>query len=74
MLCLSVRHFIHCLVLVQPRKTRNRPNMTEKLLTNQQNMFWLRPKITWKKLMENNCSEWKITTVVPQRGISGDQV
>ena len=26
-------HFIHCFVLVQPRKTGNHPNMTEKLLT-----------------------------------------
>ena len=30
-LCHWARHFIHCLVLVQPRKTC--PNMTEKLLT-----------------------------------------
>ena len=31
--CPSVRHFIHCLVLVQPRKTEKCPNMTEKVLT-----------------------------------------
>ena len=27
------RHFIYCLVLVQPRKTGNHPDMTEKLYT-----------------------------------------
>ena len=26
-------YFIHCLVLVQPRKAENRPDMTPKLLT-----------------------------------------
>ena len=25
-----------------------------------------RPKITWKKLMEKDCREWKLTTVDPQ--------
>ena len=25
-----------------------------------------RPKLTLKKLMENNCREWKLTTVDPQ--------
>ena len=25
-----------------------------------------RPKLTWKKLTEKNCSEWKLTTVDPQ--------
>ena len=25
-----------------------------------------RPKLTWKKLMEKDCSEWKFTTVNPQ--------
>ena len=25
-----------------------------------------RPKITWKKLTERNCPEWKLTTVDPQ--------
>ena len=24
-----------------------------------------RPKLTWKKLTENDCREWKITTVDP---------
>ena len=33
MLCPSARHFIHCLVLVQPRKTDNHADMTENLLT-----------------------------------------
>ena len=25
-----------------------------------------RPKLTWKKLTEKDCSEWKLTTVDPQ--------
>ena len=25
-----------------------------------------RPKLTWKKLMEKDCREWKLTTVYPQ--------
>ena len=25
-----------------------------------------RPKLTWKKLMEKDCHEWKLTTVDPQ--------
>ena len=25
-----------------------------------------RPKLTWKKLKENDCHEWKLTTVDPQ--------
>ena len=25
-----------------------------------------RPKLTWKKLAEKDCSEWKLTTVDPQ--------
>ena len=25
-----------------------------------------RPKLTWKKLMEKDCCEWKLTTVDPQ--------
>ena len=25
-----------------------------------------RPKLTWKKLMEKDCREWKLTTVDPQ--------
>ena len=25
-----------------------------------------RPKLTWKKLMERDCREWKLTTVDPQ--------
>ena len=25
-----------------------------------------RPKLTWKKLTEEDCSEWKLTTVDPQ--------
>ena len=25
-----------------------------------------RPKVTWKKLTERDCSEWKLTTVDPQ--------
>ena len=25
-----------------------------------------RPKLTWKKLMEKDCPEWKLTTVDPQ--------
>ena len=25
-----------------------------------------RPKLTWKKLMEKDCLEWKLTTVDPQ--------
>ena len=25
-----------------------------------------RPKLTWKKLMEKDCGEWKLTTVDPQ--------
>ena len=25
-----------------------------------------RPKLTWKKLRERDCSEWKLTTVDPQ--------
>ena len=37
MLCPLARHFIRCLVLVQPRKTENRPDMTEKLLTGTTN-------------------------------------
>ena len=32
-LCPCARHFILCLVLVQPRKTGNHPKMAEKLLT-----------------------------------------
>ena len=24
-----------------------------------------RPKLTWKKLTENDCGEWKLTTVDP---------
>ena len=32
-LCPWARHFIHCLVLVQPRKTGNRSNITEMLLS-----------------------------------------
>ena len=28
-LCPCARHFINCLVLVQPRKTGNHPDMTE---------------------------------------------
>ena len=26
----------------------------------------VRPKLTWKKLTEQNCLEWKLTTVDPQ--------
>ena len=26
-----------------------------------------RPKLTWKKLMEKDCCEWKLTTVDPQK-------
>ena len=33
-----------------------------------------RPKLTWKKLMENDCREWKLTTVDPKKGTPGDQV
>ena len=33
MLCPCGRRLIRCVVLVQPRKTGNRPNMTGKLLT-----------------------------------------
>ena len=33
MLCSLARHFILCLVLVQPRKTGKHPDMAEKLLT-----------------------------------------
>ena len=25
-----------------------------------------RPKLTWKKLMDKDCREWKLTTVDPQ--------
>ena len=25
-----------------------------------------KPKLTWKKLTENDCREWKLTTVDPQ--------
>ena len=25
-----------------------------------------RPKVTWKKLSESDCREWKLTTVDPQ--------
>ena len=25
-----------------------------------------RPKLTWKKLMEKDCHEWKLTSVEPQ--------
>ena len=25
-----------------------------------------RPKLTWKKLMEKDCRDWKLTTVDPQ--------
>ena len=25
----------------------------------------MRPKLTWKKLAENDCREWKLTTVDP---------
>ena len=25
-----------------------------------------RPKLTWKKLMEKDCREWKLTTIDPQ--------
>ena len=32
-LCPLARHYILCLVLVQPRKTANSPNMTKKLFT-----------------------------------------
>ena len=38
-LCCFLEHdfdFIHCLVLVQLRKTGNRPDITEKLLTGMQ--------------------------------------
>ena len=34
-LCPSTRHLMCCLVLVQPRKTGNHPDMTEKLLSIQ---------------------------------------
>ena len=30
-------------------------------------------KLTWKKLMEKDCHEWKLTTVDPQ-GAPGDQM
>ena len=33
-----------------------------------------RSKLTWKKLMEKDCLEWKLTTVDPQKGAPGDQV
>ena len=36
--CVLERHFICCLVLVQPRVTGNRPNMIEKSLTGTQNI------------------------------------
>ena len=26
-----------------------------------------RPKLTWKKLTEKDCHEWKLTTVDPQK-------
>ena len=26
-----------------------------------------RPKLTWKKLMEKDCREWKLTSVDPQK-------
>ena len=31
-----------------------------------------RPKLTWKKLMENECHEWKLTTVDLKKGAPGD--
>ena len=33
-----------------------------------------RPKLTWEKLMEKDCREWKLTTVDPQERAPGDQV
>ena len=41
--CTFARHFIDCLVLVQPRKPGNCPDMTEKLLTGTSSIntrFW----------------------------------
>ena len=32
-LCLWARNFILCLILVQPKKTGNHPDMTENILT-----------------------------------------
>ena len=32
-LCPRVKHLFHCLILVQPRKTGNRPHITVKWLT-----------------------------------------
>ena len=31
----------------------------------------VRPKLTWKKLMEKDCCEWKLMTVDPQERRSG---
>ena len=33
-----------------------------------------RPKMTMKKLTENDCDGWKLSTVDPQKGTPGEQV
>ena len=33
-----------------------------------------RPKLTWKKLTEKDCCEWKLMTVDLKKGAPGDQV
>ena len=33
-----------------------------------------RPKLTWKKLTEKDCLEWKLTKLTLKKGAPGDQV
>ena len=33
-----------------------------------------RPKLTWKKLMERDCREWKLRQLILMKGAAGDQV